>query len=71
MTVFKKSLASALVYSITGTGTVAGAFINFGSGANATIDNTGGVLFSAGTFVGGQKIVSSSDTLNISYTISM
>lgn len=66
-----KNLSSALVFTITGTGTVAGCFINFGTGANATIDNTGGVLFSAGTFVGGSKIVSPSDTLNISYTIAM
>lgn len=59
---------TAVVFSITGSGTVAGAFINVGG--SATIDNTTGVLFSAGDFTGGSKTVSSGDTINVSYTLS-
>lgn len=64
-------LSSALVFAMTGTGTVAGCFLTFGTGAVSTIDNTSGVLFSAGQFVGGNKIVASGDSLNVSYTVSM
>lgn len=65
------ALSSALVFAMSGTGTCTGAFMLFGTGAVATIDNTGGVLLSAGQFVGGNKIVSNGDTLNCSYTLSM
>lgn len=65
------ALSSALVFSITSTGTVTGAFVLLGTGASATIDNTSGVLLSAGQFVGGNKVVSSGDTLNCNYTLSM
>src|SRR5512139_2831151 len=35
-----KALSSALSYAITGTGTIKGAFLVFGTGALSTIDNT-------------------------------
>jgi len=66
-----KSLSAALSFSITGSGTVKGAFVVFGSGAVATKDNTGGTLWSAGTFTSGDKVVASSDTLNVSYSASL
>lgn len=65
-----KALSSALVFNITGTGTVKGAFIVYGSGALDTKDNTAGTLFSAGLFTGGDKVVGNGDTLNVSYTAS-
>lgn len=60
--------ASAVVFNMTGSGTVAGAFINVGG--SATIDNTTGVLFSAGDFTAGPKTVTTGDTINVTYTLS-
>ena len=62
------STSSAVVFSKTGSGTVTGAFINIGG--SATIDNTTGVLFSAGNFTAGSKTVTSGDTINVTYTLS-
>ena len=53
---------------MTGSGTVAGAFINVGG--SSTIDSTTGVLFSAGDFTAGSKTVTSGDTINVTYTLS-
>lgn len=61
-----KTTSSAVVFSITGSGTVAGCFINIGG--SATIDNTTGTLFSAGDFTAGSKTVSNGDTLSVTYT---
>lgn len=66
-----KALSSALSFSITGTGTVKGAFLVFGSGASATVANTGGTLYSAGLFSGGDRAVINGDTLAVSYTASL
>lgn len=52
-------------FSMTGTATIAGAFLcNVASG-------TSGVLFSAGDFSGTDKSVASGDTLNVTYTFSL
>ena len=66
-----KQLSAAISFSITGSGTVGGCFIVFGSGATSTIDSAGGTLYSAGNFTGGPKTVSDGDTLNVSYTASL
>jgi hypothetical protein len=66
-----KALSAALSFAITGSGTVKGGFIVFGTGAVSTIDNTAGTLYSAGLFTGGDKVVIATDTLNISYTTSL
>jgi len=66
-----KALSSSLSFSITGTGTVKGAFLVFGSGASATKDTTTGVLYSAGLFTGGDRAVLNGDTLTVSYTASL
>lgn len=66
-----KALSSALSFAMTGAGTVKGCFLVFGTGAVATVDNTGGTLYSAGLFSGGDKVVTSGDTLNVSYTASL
>lgn len=60
-----KSTSSAVVFSMTGTGTVAGCFINIGG--SATKDDTTGTLFSAGDFTAGSKGVTSGDTLSVTY----
>ena len=57
--------ASPSSFAITGTATIAGAFLcNVATG-------TSGVLFSAGDFTGGDKSVASGDTLNVTYTFSL
>jgi len=66
-----KALSAALSFAITSTGTVKGAFLCFGSGAVNTKDNTGGVLWSAGTFSTGDKSVVNGDTLNVNYSTSL
>jgi hypothetical protein len=66
-----KALSAALSFAITGTGTVKGAFIVYGSGASATVANTSGTLWSAGTFAAGDKAVVNGDTLNVQYSSSL
>ena len=63
-----KATSSAVVFSMTGSGTVYGAFINVGG--STAIDNTTGVLFSIGAFTAGSKTVTSGDTINVTYTLS-
>ena len=60
--------SAAVTFAMTGSGTVAGAFINVGG--SSTIDSTTGVLFSAGDFTAGSKTVTSGDTINVTYTLS-
>lgn len=66
-----KALSAALSYGITSSGTIKGAFLCYGSGALATKDDTGGVLWSAGTFTTGDKAVVNGDTLNVNYSTSL
>jgi hypothetical protein len=61
------STSPTQAFAITSPGTVAGCFTN--NGGSATIDNTTGVLFSAGDFTGGNKVVSSGDTINVVYSL--
>jgi len=66
-----KALSAALSYAITGSGTIKGAFLTYGSGAVSTIDNTSGTLFSAGLFTGGDRAVQNGDTVQVSYSVSL
>jgi hypothetical protein len=67
-----KALSSAIAFTIaTNGGTVKGCFLVLGANAVATNNSTAGTLFSAGTFTGGDKVVSIADTLNISWQISI
>jgi hypothetical protein len=66
-----KALSAALSFAITSSGTVKGAFLNFGTGAVNTKDDTNGVLWSAGTFSTGDKAVVNGDTLNINFSTSL
>jgi hypothetical protein len=61
-----KATSTPLVFSMTGSGTVDGCFINIGG--SDTKDDTTGTLFSAGDFTAGSKTVTSGDTLSVTYT---
>ena len=61
-----KATSAAVSFAITGTGTVAGCFINING--SATKDDTTGTLYSAGDFSGGSRSVINGDTLNVTYT---
>lgn len=61
------SVSPVQAFAMTGSGTVSGCFIN--NGGSATKDDTTGILFSAGNFTAGDKIVTSGDTINVTYTL--
>ena len=63
-----KATSSAVSFAITGTGTVAGCFINIGG--SATKDDTAGTLFSAGDFSSSKSVVSG-DTIAVTYTATL
>jgi hypothetical protein len=67
-----KALSAALSFPIITTGgTIKGAFIIFGTGATSVIAATTGVLYSAGLFSGGDKVVAPSDVVSVSYSTSL
>ena len=65
-----KALSSALSFTFTGSGTVQGAFVAFGTGAVATIGSTAGTLYSAGTFSAAQPVIPV-NVLQVSYSTSL
>ena len=66
-----KSPSSAPVFAMTGTGTVKGCGLVYGSGAVSTIDSTAGTLYSAGLFSGGDQPVVNTNTLTVTYSTSL
>jgi hypothetical protein len=63
-----KTTSSAVSFSMTSTGTVAGCFINIGG--SATKDSTTGTLFSAGDFSSSKSVVNG-DTIAVSYSATL
>lgn len=60
-----KATNGAVAFAITANAlSVYGPFIT----TNVTVGGTGGILYSAGAFVGGNKSVDNGDTLNVTYT---
>ncbi len=62
-----KSLASAVAFTANAAATIAGCFI----ATDPTKGGTTGTLFSAGAFSGGNKVLASGDTVNVSYSITI
>ena len=56
---------TATSFSVNASGIIAGAFMCTAS------TGTSGILYSAGSFTGGNRIVASGDTLNVTYTASV
>lgn len=54
-------------FNINATATIAGSFM----ATNSTKSGTTGILYSAGSFSGGNRSVASGDTLNVTYTASV
>lgn len=66
-----KALSSALNFTFTGSGTVKGAFLLYGSAALNTKDDAHGTLWSAGLFTNGDRAVFANDQINVSYSSSL
>lgn len=66
-----KTLSANASFSITGGGTAKGCFMVLGAGALNTKDDTNGVLYSAGLFTGGDKVLVNTDILSVSYTATL
>ena len=62
-----KATSAAVAFTFTSGGTVAGVFIN--QGGTSAIDNTTGILYSAGDFASARVVVAT-DVLNVTYTAS-
>jgi len=65
------STSAAVSFTMTGAGTLKGAFIVYGTGAVATIANTSGTLLSAGLFTGGDQPVNSGNVVQVTYSLSL
>lgn len=66
-----KAASTAVSFTMTGAGTLKGAFLVLGTGAVVTLMSTAGTLFSAGTFGGGDQVVSSGNVVQVSYSLGL
>lgn len=60
-----KASSSAVSFTFSAGGTVKGGFIT----SNSTKDGTTGILYSASTFSGGDKVVANTDVVNVTVTV--
>jgi hypothetical protein len=65
------STSAPTSFTMTGAGTVQGAFIVYGTGATNAIGNTGGVLLSAGVFTNGAQPVASGNIVQVNYGLTL
>ena len=65
------STSSAVSFTMTGAGTLVGAFITYGTGAVTTLMSTAGTLLSAGAFTGGNQPVNSGNVVQVTYSLSL
>ena len=66
-----KATSSAVSFTMTGAGTLQGAFLVLGASAVSTLMSTAGTLFSAGAFTGGSQVVSNGNVVTVTYTLSI
>ncbi len=62
---------SSISFTMTGAGTLKGAFIVFGSGAVSTLMSTAGTLLSAGVFTGGDQPVNTGNVVQVTYSLGL
>ena len=65
------ALSAATSFTMTGAGTLQGAFIAYGTGAVTTLMSTAGTLLSAGVFTAGAQPVNSANVVQVSYSLSL
>ena len=65
------ALTVATSFTMTGAGTLEGAFITYGTGAVSTLMSTAGTLLSAGVFTGGAQPVNNGNVVQVSYSLSL
>ena len=65
------ALSTATSFTMTGAGTLQGAFIAYGTGAVTTLMSTAGTLLSAGVFTGGAQPVNNLNVVQVSYSLSL
>lgn len=65
------STSTPVSFTMTGNGTLVGAFITYGTGAVTTLMSTAGTLLSAGAFVGGNQPVNSGNVVQVTYSLSL
>ena len=66
-----KATSAAVSFTMTGAGTLSGAFLVFGTGAVTTLMSTAGTLLSAGAFSGGNQVVSSGNVVTVTYSLGL
>lgn len=66
-----KAASSAVSFTMTGAGTLKGAFLVLHTGAVVTLMSTAGTLFSAALFSGGDQVVSNGNVVQVSYSLSL
>ena len=66
-----KQSNALMTFNVETSGTIGGCFLVFGPGASNAIGSTGGILYSAGAFSAGSKMVAQFDTLTVTYTASL
>ena len=66
-----KSTSAAVSFTMTGGGTLVGAFLVYGTGAVTTLMSTAGTLLSAGAFTGGNQVVQSGNVVTVTYSLSL
>jgi hypothetical protein len=65
------ALSTPTSFTMTGAGTLKGAFITYGTGAVATLMSTDGTLLSAGLFTAGDQPVNNANVVQVSYSLSL
>ena len=63
--------SSPVSFTMTGNGTLVGAFIVYGIGAVTTLMSTAGTLLSAGAFTAGNQPVNAANVVQVTYSLSL